>query len=80
MKYKVVVAYGNDAERIMQEHKNEIHSAEEWYNMFSEVWDGFNPTEIREFDFYFEVERLMRDKGTLIPKFYKVFSFGECLA
>ena len=79
MKYKVIVAYGNTAERIMKEHGNEIHGVQEWYDMLSESWDGFNPTEIKEFDFYFDVERLMRDKGTFIPKFYKVFSFGECL-
>lgn len=78
---KIIVAYGDDAYFIQEDHKGETHTAKEWYEIYSEPWSrgGYNPTEILEFATMEEAEEATLDPGSFIPKYYQVEGISDNL-
>lgn len=70
-RYKLIVAYGDDAYYTKLDHKGEKHTAKEWYDIYSQGWDGYNPTEILEFDTAEEMLAATLDPGGFLPRYYQ---------
>ena len=70
-KYIVIVAFGDDAYEIQEMHEGEVHTAKEWYDIYSEPWGKYNPTEIREYDTMDEMLDATLDPGSFLPKYYQ---------
>ena len=72
-KYILIVAYGDEAYEIQQDHIGETHPAYKWYKIYSEPWKNcnYNPTEFLTFDTEEELLDHITDPGLVIPKYYQ---------
>lgn len=71
-KFIAILAFGDTAYETQLEHEGETHTAKEWYDIYSKGNDGYNPTEILEFNTEEEMDEATMETGSsLLPRYYQ---------